>query len=131
MTIDSSQSQSTTSASSAATWEPCASASVHRRNLQRAQQAVIDEFHALLDDTERLLRQGAAVGGDEADALRAKIEGNLERARATLKDSEERLREQGQAAIEATEAYVHSNPWKALGIAAGVGVLFGLLASRR
>ncbi|ACO78111.1 hypothetical protein AvCA_18990 [Azotobacter vinelandii CA] len=104
---------------------------MHRRNLQRAQQAVIDEFHALLDDTERLLRQGAAVGDDEADALRAKIEGNLERARATLKDSEERLREQGQAAIEATEAYVHSNPWKALGIAAGVGLLFGLLAGRR
>ncbi|WP_349572021.1 DUF883 family protein [Azotobacter salinestris] len=131
MIMDSSQTQSTAFDSPTASWEPCASAAVHRRNLQRAQQAVIDEFHALLDDTERLLRHGAAVTGDEADALRAKIESNLERARETLRDSEDRLREQGQAAIEATEAYVHSNPWKALGIAAGVGLLFGLLAGRR
>lgn len=131
MIMDSSQTHSTPSGSPAGGWEPCTSASVHRRNLQRAQQAVIDEFHALLDDTERLLRHGAAVSSDEADALRAKIESNLERARETLKDSEDRLREQGKAAIEATEAYVHSNPWKALGIAAGVGLLFGLLAGRR
>jgi len=131
MTTDSSQPHSPSSEPHACSWEPCASASVHRRNLQRAQQAVIDEFHALLDDTERLLRHGAEVTGDEADALRAKIESNLGRARETLKDSEERLRDQGQAAIQATEAYVHSHPWKALGIAAGVGLLFGLLAGRR
>jgi ElaB/YqjD/DUF883 family membrane-anchored ribosome-binding protein len=30
-----------------------------------------------------------------------------------------------------TDVYVHENPWKAIGIAAGIGVLVGLLAGRR
>lgn len=131
MTMDSSQAQPASSAPHTCSREPYASASVHRRNLQRAQQAVIDEFHALLDDTERLLRHSADVTSDEVDELRAKIESNLGRARETLKDSEIRLREQGQAALQATEEYVHSHPWRSLGIAAGVGLLFGLLAGRR
>lgn len=130
MTTDSSQTPSAPSESCTGC-APGASASVHRRNLQRAQQAVIDEFHALLDDTERLLRYSAEATGDEADELRAKIEGNLGRAREALKDSEGRLREQGQAALQATEAYVHSHPWQSLGIAAGIGLLLGLLAGRR
>jgi len=107
------------------------SASVHRHNLQRAQQAVIDEFHALLDDTERLLKQGAEVSGEQADELRARIEGNLGRAREALQENEGRLREQGKAAMQATEAHVRNHPWQALGIAAGVGLLLGLLAGRR
>jgi len=106
-------------------------ASAHQRNLQHARQAVIDEFHALLDDTERLLRCSAEATGDEVDALRAKIEGNLGRAREALQDREGSLREQGEAVRQATESYVHSHPWKSLGIAAGVGLLLGLLAGRR
>ncbi|WP_460428399.1 ElaB/YgaM/YqjD family protein [Azotobacter armeniacus] len=129
--MDSNQTPPPSSDHLSCSWEPCASASVHRSNLQRAQQAVIDEFHTLLDDTERLLRHSTEVTSDEADELRAKIESNLDRARETLKDSEARLREQGQAALQATEEYVHSHPWKSLGIAAGVGLLFGLLAGRR
>ena len=33
--------------------------------------------------------------------------------------------------VSATEDYVQSNPWQSVGIAAGVGFLIGLLASRR
>ena len=34
-------------------------------------------------------------------------------------------------AVKATEAYVRENPWQAVGIAAGVGLVLGLLISRR
>ncbi|NDB70762.1 MAG: DUF883 domain-containing protein [Methylocystaceae bacterium] len=32
---------------------------------------------------------------------------------------------------KAADNYVHDNPWKAVGIAAGVGLVLGLLISRR
>jgi ElaB/YqjD/DUF883 family membrane-anchored ribosome-binding protein len=36
-----------------------------------------------------------------------------------------------KAAGHATDEFVHENPWKSIGIAAGVGMLLGLLVSRR
>jgi ElaB/YqjD/DUF883 family membrane-anchored ribosome-binding protein len=39
--------------------------------------------------------------------------------------------EMGEEAVKATETYVRENPWQAIGIAAGVGLVLGLLISRR
>jgi ElaB/YqjD/DUF883 family membrane-anchored ribosome-binding protein len=36
-----------------------------------------------------------------------------------------------KAAAKATDAYVHENPWRAVGAAAGVGLVIGLLVGRR
>jgi ElaB/YqjD/DUF883 family membrane-anchored ribosome-binding protein len=102
----------------------------HKRNLQAAQSALIDEFHTLIGDTEKLLKHTAEVAGGQAEELRMKINENLGRARQMLKENEMTLREQGRVAMEATEEYVHSHPWQSIGIAAGVGFLIGLLARR-
>lgn len=105
--------------------------SQHKRNLRIAQQALIDEFHALIDDTERLLKHTAEVTGSQADEVRARINDNLTRAREVLKDGQGRLYERGQAVLETTEEYVHAHPWRSVGIAAGAGLLLGLLLGRR
>jgi ElaB/YqjD/DUF883 family membrane-anchored ribosome-binding protein len=34
-------------------------------------------------------------------------------------------------AVEAADDYVHTHPWPVIGMAAGVGLLIGLLISRR
>jgi len=36
-----------------------------------------------------------------------------------------------KAATKATDAYVHENPWRAMGFAASVGIVIGLLIGRR
>ena len=36
-----------------------------------------------------------------------------------------------KAAARATDEYVHESPWTAIGIAAGAGLLIGLLIGRR
>jgi len=102
-----------------------------RRHLGEAEQALTDEFHTLLADAEQLLKHTASVAGEQADELRAKLSSSLERSREVLKHKQEDLYRQGVAAKETTEEYVADNPFKALGIAAGVGFLIGLLASRR
>lgn len=95
------------------------------------QDALLEEFQALVSDTEKLLQHSASLAGEQAEALREDIRSSLGRARDTLRHAESSLREQGKVAVDATEDYVHKHPWQALGLAAAIGVLFGLLMSRR
>jgi len=96
-----------------------------------AQEILMNDFQTLVSDTERLLEHTATLAGDQADVLREQIHDSLLRARETLKVTEDSLRLRGEAAVAATEAYVQTNPWQSVGIAAGVGFLIGLLATRR
>ncbi|PIB49475.1 hypothetical protein AOA57_10605 [Pseudomonas sp. 2588-5] len=102
-----------------------------RRTAKTAQEILMADFQTLVTDTERLLDDTKVLAGDQADELRAKIHDTLLQARETLKQTEDSLRERGQVAVTATEDYVQANPWQSVGIAAGVGFLIGLLATRR
>ncbi|WP_300724357.1 YqjD family protein [Pseudomonas sp.] len=102
-----------------------------RIKAKTAQEILKADFQALVSDTERLLEHTASIAGDQADELRAQIKDSLLKARASLEDAKESLEERGQAAVVATEDYVQANPWQSVGIAAGVGFLIGLLATRR
>ena len=102
-----------------------------RKTAKNAQEILMADFQALVSDTERLLEHTASLAGDQAEELRAQIKDSLLKARATLEETKESLQERGQAAVVATEDYVQANPWQSVGIAAGVGYLIGLLATRR
>lgn len=102
-----------------------------RTQAQTAQEILKADFETLVRDTEKLLEHTATLAGDQADEIRNQIHDSLLRARATLQETEDSLRVRGQAALTSTEDYVQSNPWQSIGIAAGVGFLVGLLASRR
>jgi ElaB/YqjD/DUF883 family membrane-anchored ribosome-binding protein len=39
--------------------------------------------------------------------------------------------EKGKVAAQTTDEFVHEQPWKAVGIAAGIGLVVGLLIGRR
>lgn len=101
------------------------------KKAKTAQEILMEDFQTLVSDTERLLEHTATLAGDQADELRNQIHESLLRARETLQLTEDSMRERGQAAVTATEDYVQANPWQAVGIAAGVGFLIGLLATRR
>ena len=68
--------------------------------------ALLDEFQALVSDTEKLLQHSASLAGEQAEALRDDIRSSLDRARDTLHKAESGLREQGKIAVDATEDYV-------------------------
>jgi len=102
-----------------------------RQTAQNAQDILMADFQTLVADTEKLLEHTASLAGDQADELRGQIHESLLRARETLKLTEESLKERGKAAVLATEDYVQTNPWQSVGIAAGLGFVLGLLATRR
>ena len=102
-----------------------------RKTAKNAQEILMADFQALVLDTEKLLEHTASLAGDQVEELRAQIKDSLFKARETLEETKESLKDRGQAAVVATEDYVQANPWQSVGIAAGVGFLIGLLATRR
>ncbi|SEN07816.1 Membrane-anchored ribosome-binding protein, inhibits growth in stationary phase, ElaB/YqjD/DUF883 family [Pseudomonas sp. ok272] len=102
-----------------------------RKTAKTAQEILMEDFQTLVSDTERLLEHTASLAGDQADELRGQIHESLLRARETLQLTQDSLSERGKAAVTATQDYVEANPWQSVGIAAGIGFLIGLLATRR
>jgi ElaB/YqjD/DUF883 family membrane-anchored ribosome-binding protein len=102
-----------------------------RKTAKNAQEILMADFQALVLDTEKLLEHTASLAGDQVEELRAQIKDSLFKARETLEETKGTLQDRGQAAVVATEDYVQANPWQSVGIAAGVGFLIGLLATRR
>jgi ElaB/YqjD/DUF883 family membrane-anchored ribosome-binding protein len=96
-----------------------------------SQDELLKEFQALVSDTEKLLQHSASLAGEQAEELREQIRTGLNRARATLHNAEDSLGERSKAAVQATEGYVQTHPWQTLGIAAGIGMLLGMLITRR
>ena len=52
-------------------------------------------------------------------------------ARERLAGLEQELLDRAKDAADDAEKYVRRNPWQSLGIAAGVGLIVGVLLSRR
>ena len=89
------------------------------------------EFKALIEDAEKLLQHAASLAGEQADELRQQIQPTLPGARTPPAESGGAVRQRGDAVRQAGETYVQQNPWQALGIVAGLGLLLGLLLGRR
>jgi ElaB/YqjD/DUF883 family membrane-anchored ribosome-binding protein len=67
------------------------------------------------------------------NALKAathQIEETLHRGREKLAEMQAALVDRSRYAARNTDFYVHGNPWKAIGLAAGIGFIIGLLLRR-
>lgn len=89
------------------------------------------DLKTVIADAEELLTATSGQTGEKVAALRERMAANLRTARHKLEDIEAAVRERARNAAHATDDYVHEKPWQAIGIAAGVGLLVGLLIGRR
>lgn len=94
-------------------------------------EQLIADFKVVVNDAEALLKATANQSGEKLAAARAKVEDSLRVARARLAEAQTAIVAKTKAAAKATDAYVHENPWKAVGIAATIGLVVGLLLGRR
>lgn len=92
---------------------------------------LIADFKVVVADAEELLRVTASQAGDKAADLRTRIQARLAEAKVQLADAEAALIDKAKLAGRAADDYVHDNPWRSVGIAAGVGLIVGLLIGRR
>ncbi|HET8761241.1 MAG TPA: DUF883 family protein [Nitrospiria bacterium] len=92
---------------------------------------LVQDVKAVIADTEELLKATAGQTGEQIAAVRAKLVARINASRQHLADLEHGAVEKAKAAAEATDKLVREHPWPAMGVAAAVGFLLGLLTSRR
>ena len=90
-----------------------------------------EDLAAVMRDAEALIKASADQGGEKMNEARAKVRASLEGARLRLHDAERAARQHGEDALHATEDYAKSKPWQAMGMAAAVGLVIGVLLARR
>ena len=87
-------------------------------------EKLVGDVKVLVSDVEELLKATATQTGERIAGVRA-------RAQAAITQSGNAAVEQGRQTARAANEYVHENPWSAVGVSAGIGLLIGLLISRR
>ena len=87
----------------------------------------MNEVKSILAQAEELLRQAAGTTGVQAADLREKAMDLLEQVKVQTSILQEQAVQKAKEAGVATEEYVKENPWQAVGIAAGLGLLIGAL----
>lgn len=95
-----------------------------------SKEKLMQDLQLVVSDAEELLRATAGQAGEKVNAARERIQDSLEAAKARLNVAQEAMIEKTREAARATDEYVHDNPWRAVGIAAGVGLVVGMLISR-
>ena len=99
--------------------------------IERARDQIVDDFTTVLNEAEDLLKKAGQETGDKARDLRSQVEKKLLTARLRLQELEGQAVDQAKAAARYTDDLVHDHPWQAVGIAAAVGFVAGLLMNRR
>lgn len=85
------------------------------------------ELQALIEESDKLLKDSSALVGEEAETLRAQVSLKLRQAM----DSVANVRDRTKPVVEATETYIGVHPWQTVAVSAGFGLVVGLLLGRR
>lgn len=100
-------------------------------NPTQGDEGVSDVRSVISNAAQDLMRAASAQTGETVMMARARIQDSLDLARVKLADADAMVRERARQAAQYTDEYVRENPWRAIGIAAGIGIVLGLILTRR
>lgn len=89
------------------------------------------EFKRFLADIEDLVSQATSLTGDDLNRAKSTLNNRINAAKDSLEDISGNIAQKARDGAAVTNNYVHEQPWTAIGVSAAVGVLVGLLISRR
>lgn len=90
-------------------------------------EKLVTDLKTVAHDAEDLLRATAGVAGEKAQEARERLKTAIESARASLY----RLEERAIAGAKVADKVIRDHPYESLGVAFGVGLLIGVLVTRR
>ena len=98
-----------------------------KADAEQIKDQVFSELQALIEESDKLLKDSSTLVGEEAETLRAQVGLKLKQAL----DAVGGVREKAKPAVDATEDYIGGHPWQTVAISAGFGLVVGLLLGRR
>jgi ElaB/YqjD/DUF883 family membrane-anchored ribosome-binding protein len=90
-----------------------------------------EEVRNLISDVEDLMARIGDLKDVDVARVRTKVQRAVEAAKESLAEGASSLRQRAQSAASTADDYVRDSPWQAVGIAALVGAVVGILATRR
>ena len=99
--------------------------------MTRRQARLKADLRVLIADTEDLMRMTAEQAGEGVDEARDRIHARLSAVRGRLAGLQDAAADKAHALGDAAGGIVRDEPWRAIAAATAVGMLIGLLVSRR
>jgi ElaB/YqjD/DUF883 family membrane-anchored ribosome-binding protein len=93
--------------------------------------AASGEIKSLIADVEDLMARIADLKDADVVRIRGKVQRAVDATKQSLADGADAIRQRAQDAASTADDYVRDRPWQAVGIAALVGAVVGILATRR
>jgi ElaB/YqjD/DUF883 family membrane-anchored ribosome-binding protein len=92
---------------------------------------LMSDLRSVLEDAEALLTATAGQAGERIQEARERAKETVRVARERLSDAQDEVTKRAREAARDADKYVRHHPWQAVGIAAGVAFIIGVLVSRR
>ncbi|WP_075796639.1 DUF883 family protein [Massilia putida] len=86
---------------------------------------------ALVKDAQSLLSAAASLTGNKADELRERGMELLDQALGKAGKYQDQAMVKGKELAHTADVYVKDNPWRTVAVAAGVGLLLGVILGRK
>lgn len=99
--------------------------------LKRTQAQLAQDVQTVLTDAQELMRLAAGEAGQGFKEARERLDRSTLAARQQLAAMQESALQNAREAGRTADGYVREHPWEAVGVAAGLGVLLGLLLASR
>jgi ElaB/YqjD/DUF883 family membrane-anchored ribosome-binding protein len=96
-------------------------------NTESSTERLVTDLKRVVRDSESLLEATTGSAGTKASEVRERLGDALESARRTCRKLEERAVESAKA----TDKIIREHPYPSLGVAFGVGLLIGVLVTRK
>ena len=88
---------------------------------------LVTDLKRVVRDSEELLKDSAGAVGEKAHEMRERLVQTLEAAKATCR----RLEEKAIEGAKATDKVIREHPYHSIGVAFGIGLLIGVLVTRK
>ena len=89
------------------------------------------ELHNFIADIEDLVKEATTLTGEDLNKAKAKLSARLSDAKESATEMGGMLKQHVRNSAVSTNAYVHEQPWKAIGAGAAVGIIIGFALARR
>ena len=107
------------------------SESYNRGNSNASHDTPRGEFRNFVADIENLVKATTSATGDELIKAKAALNARVTAAKDSVEAMGEAMSDRARNTVKMTNSYVHAHPWQSLGIGTALGLIIGIVFSRR
>ncbi len=101
------------------------------KEFDKKREELLNEIRDILTNAEELFDEKSEAGAEELKKLKTRLSSRMEKAKHQFDALQEETVAGAKQVIKQTDELVHDNPYKAVGVAGVIGLLLGVLISKK